>query len=322
MKQINYKFVDIVSLLFLLVLLFSNFLAFLYITKGNFVFSFIISFFIAILYFFIVQKMRDNKEAMVRQNYKHSSIIFIVFFTVLSFVSFISMSHFLNVEFKAKTQIQNETKQKIQLLEDLVATYNTRSKEDIQNYESNLSTLLSQYKKNPNKKLRDSLEESPYNFSNTLLNNRSEINIPEVIKAVITPLQTKVDGNKKYLKDNISENNEKFAKVFQNWQRLSVMNTYSNLNSYMDENVKRVNEKLAELPLNKEPIQVKFNTNQLPLDSPTQLAKIYKPNYTFTFIIILLIHLGILLAFILDKTRVGTKIQLSEQAQKLVREID
>ena len=90
----------------------------------------------------------------------------------------------------------------------------------------------------------------------------------------------------------------------------------------MDENVKRVNEKLAELPLNKEPIQVKFNTNQLPLDSPTQLAKIYKPNYTFTFIIILLIHLGILLAFLVDPIRSLVKIELSDVAKELAIEIN
>ena len=139
MKQKNYAFVDIVSGIFLLVLFFSNFLALLYITDGNIVFSGLISFFIAVLYFFVVEQMRKNKEALIRQGYKHFSLLFVVFFTVLSFCSFILMSHFINVEFNAKKQVQEEAKQKIQLVNNFVSEYDRRSNTDLQNFESSLA---------------------------------------------------------------------------------------------------------------------------------------------------------------------------------------
>ena len=139
MKQDNYTFVDIVSGVFLLVLFFSNFLALLYITEGNMVFSGLISFFIAVLYYFTVELMRKNKEALIRQGFKHFSLLFIGFFLLLSLVSFILMSHFLNVEFNAKEKVQKEAQQKLQLVSDFVAEYDKRSKTDLDDYESNLA---------------------------------------------------------------------------------------------------------------------------------------------------------------------------------------
>lgn len=289
MKQKNYAFVDIVSGIFLLVLFFSNFLALLYITDGNIVFSGLISFFIAVLYFFVVEQMRKNKEALIRQGYKHFSLLFVGFFTVLSFCSFILMSHFINVEFNAKKQVQEEAKQKIQLVNDLVTEYDRRSNTDLQNYQS------------------------------TLANNKPQ----SIVNATVRPYALRVDNTNEFLNTELTKNNEKFLKVFQNWNRLSIMKTYTNLNQYVDESLKLVNDKLAELPVDKSPIELTiFNKNQLPLNSPSELNKLYPPKYGFTLVILLIIHLGILLAYFLQETRdPSEKFELSVQARKLVREI-
>lgn len=289
MKQKNYAFVDIVSGIFLLVLFFSNFLALLYITDGNIVFSGLISFFIAVLYFFVVEQMRKNKEALIRQGYKHFSLLFVGFFTVLSFCSFILMSHFINVEFNAKKQVQEEAKQKIQLVNDLVTEYDRRSRTDLQNYQS------------------------------TLANNKPQ----SIVTATVRPYALKVDNTNEFLNTELTKNNEKFLKVFQNWNRLSIMKTYTNLNQYVDESLKLVNDKLAELPVDKSPIELTiFNKNQLPLNSPSELNQFYPPKYGFTLVILLIIHLGILLAYFLQETRdPSEKFELSVQARKLVREI-
>ena len=289
MKQKNYAFVDIVSGIFLLVLFFSNFLALLYITDGNIVFSGLISFFIAVLYFFVVEQMRKNKEALIRQGYKHFSLLFVVFFTVLSFCSFILMSHFINVEFNAKKQVQEEAKQKIQLVNNFVSEYDRRSNTDLQNFESSLA------KKQPQ----------------------------AIVDATVRPYALKVVKTNKILNTELTKNNDKFDKVFQNWNRLSIMKTYTNLNQYVDKSLKLVNDKLAELPVNKSAIELSpFNKNQLPLNSPSELNKLYPPKYGFTLVILLIIHLGILLAYFLQETRdPSEKFELSVQARKLVREI-
>ncbi len=324
MKQKNYNFVDIVSGIFLLVLLFSSFLALLYITEGNFVFSGLGSILLIILYFFTIQKMKDNKEALVRQGYVHSSLIFYFFFAMLAFVSFILMSHFLNVEFNAKEQVQKETAEKLQLVNDMVSAYERRSNTDIGNFDSELNSKLNEYigRNTTNSKrlaLKQELQAAPFNISENILNNLGDIN--KTSAAMVSPLQTKVKNTSIYLKSNLTDNNDKFAAVFNNWQRLSVMKTYANLNSYVEESLQTVNEKLAELPLNKTPIQVNYSKAQLPLNNPIELGKQFSPKYGFTLIVILIINLGVLLSFFLHKTRGNSTVKLSETALKLVREI-
>lgn len=291
MKQENYNFVDIVSGVFLLILFFSNFLALLYITEGNMAFSGLISFFIAALYYFTVELMRKNKEALIRQSFKHFSLLFTGFFLLLSLVSFILMSHFLNVEFNAKDKVQQEAKNKLQLVTDFVAKYENRSKTDLENYQSNLTL---------------------------------QGNTKFMINASARPYQIKVDKSKIYLNKELTKNNEKFNKVFQNWKRLSIMKTYTNLNLYVKQSKEIVDKKLSELPVDKSPIPLsKLPNNTLPLNNPFKLSVLYPPNYGFTIAILIFLHFGILLSFFLTKTRgQGVKFELSPQASKLVREIN
>jgi hypothetical protein len=292
MKQENYKFVDLVSGVFLLILFFFNFLALLYMFEGNMVFSGLLSFFITTLYYFVVEQMRKNKESLIRQGFKHFSLLFISFFLLLSFVSFILMSHVINVEFNAKQDIQEEAQQKLQLVTDFVTLYESRSSTDLADYQSQLSLKYTQ----------------------------------DIVIGKVNIYQTRVNNSKLFLKNELTKNNEKFNKVFQNWQRLNLMKTYTNLNQYLDKSEDIVNKKLKELPLNKSPLHIErnFNSiNQLPLNDVLKLSKFYPPKYGFTFLVILVVHLGILLSFFLTKTRgPGTKFELSIQAKKLVREIN
>jgi hypothetical protein len=288
MKQENHFFIDLVSGIFLLILFFSNFLALLYITEGNMVFSGLISFFIAVLYYFTVELMKKNKESLIRQGFKHFSLLFIGFFLLLSLVSFILMAHFLNVEFNAKEKVQQEAQQKLQLVSDFVAEYDNRSQTDLDDYSSSLN--------------------EPQN----------------IVLAKVGVYDKKVAASKIFLKKELTKNNEKFNKVFQNWQRMSVMKTYTNLNEYIKKSKEIVDKKLAELPVNKAPIKrSQLPENSLPLNNPFQLNDEYPPNYGLTIGVLLFLHIGILLSYFLTKTRgSGVKFELSTQASKLVREIN
>ena len=62
MKQENFLFVDVVSSIFLLILMMGNFMGLLYITSGNYAISLLISLFIVVCYYFIIQVLKKNKE--------------------------------------------------------------------------------------------------------------------------------------------------------------------------------------------------------------------------------------------------------------------
>ena len=106
MKQQNFLFVDLVSSIFLLVILIGNFMGLLYITDGSVVISILASLFLVVCYFFVVQQLKKNKEAMIKKNFLDFSLLFWAFFLMLGFVSFTLMSHFINVEYNCKEKHQ------------------------------------------------------------------------------------------------------------------------------------------------------------------------------------------------------------------------
>ena len=112
MKQQNFLFVEIVSSIFLLILLIGNFLGLLYITDGNIVISMLSSMFLVVCYFFAILFLKKNKEQMMKHKFLHSSLLFWFFFIILGAASFFLMSHFITIEYQCKQQVQNEAKQK------------------------------------------------------------------------------------------------------------------------------------------------------------------------------------------------------------------
>lgn len=236
---------------------------------------------------------------MYKKNFLHPSAIFWIFFLVLGFVSFNLMSHFINVEYNCKNEIKKEATTKIKLVDNIATIYKKRAKEDIQNFGSLLKNKLRDYSDTPNKSLRNELSLAPYNVESSVLNNPKYINVNEVANAKVNPYQIKIDKNISNINKTISLNNKNYQSVFDNWKRLSIVATYSKLNEYVEDNVKSINSKIAELPLNKKEINVEFDKKQLPLNSPSKLNAIpkYKPNYLIPTIAIILTHLFILIPF-------------------------
>jgi hypothetical protein len=297
MKQQNFLFVDIISSIFLLIILIGNFMGLLYITDGNLVISMLGSMFLVVCYFFVVQLLKKNKELMYKKNFLHPSAIFWIFFLVLGFVSFNLMSHFINVEYNCKNEIKKEATTKIKLVDSIATIYKKRSREDIQNFEAELKSNLTNYKNSKSNTLRNKLRLAPFNVEPSVLNNPDYIDNNQVANAKVNPYQIKIDNNIKNIDKTISLNNKNYQSVFDNWKRLSIVATYAKLNQYVENNVKSINSKIAELPLNKTEIVVSFNKKQLPLNSPSKLNLEYKPNYLIPTIVIILTHLFILIPF-------------------------
>lgn len=303
MKQQNYLFVDIISSIFLLLLLIGNFMGLLYITEGNLVISMLISIFLVVCYFFVVLLLKKNKEVMVRKNFLHPSLLFWVFFLILGYASFNLMSHFINIEFNCKNKIVAEATQKIKLVDSLSDTYKKRSKDDVQNFEAQLKTKLTAYKTTKNIILRNQLVREPFRVDNNVLSNPEFINVEAVANAKVNPYLLKIDKNNQNIQQTILLNSKKYQSVFDNWKRLSLMKTYSVLNQYVDQSNKLINSKIEELPLDKTPIVVPPGKKLLPLNNPAELNKQFPPNYTLPLIIIAIVHLFILIPFFFHKVR-------------------
>jgi hypothetical protein len=137
----------------------------------------------------------------------------------------------------------------------------------------------------------------------SVLDNPAFINVNEVANAKVTPYATKIDANIKNIQKNINDARPKYQSVFDNWKRFSLVETYAKLNQYVNDNVTLINAKIAELPLDKTPIIVNFDKNQLPLKSPSELNILYKPNYWIPTIFIILTHLFLLIPFLTEKIK-------------------
>lgn len=303
MKQQNFLFVDIVSSIFLLVILIGNFMGLLYITDGNFVVSILGSLFLVICYFFVVQLLKKNKEEMLKNNFLHGSLLFWAFFIALGYVSFYLMSHFINIEYNCKQEIKTEATSKITIVDSIASVYKKRAKDDVQNFEAELKTKLTQYKASKSSALKNQLANEPYFIDNIALNTPSYIDVNQVAAAKVVPYQLKIEKNYQNIDKTISLNSKKYQSIFDNWKRLSLVATYSKLNQYVDDNIKLINSKISELPLDKSEIQVDFDKKQLPLNSPNKLNKRFPPEITLPLIIIIVIHLFILIPFLSHKVR-------------------
>lgn len=305
MKQQNFLFVDIISSIFLLIILIGNFMGLLYISDGSIPLSLLGSMFLVVCYFFTIQQLKKNKEVMFRKNFLHASLVFWLFFLMLSIVSFNLMSHFINIEYNCKDQIRIEASTKIKLVDSIAEVYKKRAKEDIQNFEAELKSNLTDYKNSKSSTLRNKLRLAPFNVEPSVLNNSEGIDTYQVANAKVNPYQIKIDNNIKNIDKTISLNNKNYQSVFDNWKRLSIVTTYAKLNKYVENSKKLINSKIAELPLNKTEIKVDFDPKQLPLNNPSQLNIEYKPNYLIPTIFIILTHLFILIPFFTWKIKGG-----------------
>ena len=305
MKQQKFLFVELVSPIFLLILLISNFLGLLYILEGNIVFSMLGSIFMVICYYFDIQLLKKNKEAMLRRKYIHYSLLFWVFFILLGFVSFILMAHFINIEFTCKEQIKSEATRKINLVDSIAGEYKIRAKSDVQSFNAVLKSKLLKYQQNSNDVfVKMDLATYPFSIKNEVLLDPN-MRVDDVTNATVAPWELIIENNIKNLDTTITRNSGKFQSIFDNWKRLSLVSSYTKLNEYVDENLKMINSKLKDLPMNDSLINLSYNKSQLPLNSPIKLYRLYSPNLSIPFIVILVIHLFILIPFFTEKIRGG-----------------
>lgn len=302
-KQDHFAFVDVISLIFLVVLFMGNFYGLLYLTSGSILISFLISALIIILYYTLIQILKRNKQSMVTQHYRTPFSLLFLIFGILAIGSFVLMSHALNVEMNAKPKVQAEVAQEIAQVEKLSSVYQEHVKKNLQDYEGELTKLLSEYKKKRTATLKDALSTDPYTIDPQILASFSKnIDVAELAKAKIQPYRVKAQENEKDITTRITQA-QQFNKAFEEWKWLRVTSDYKKLNQYITESYSLVNEKLSQLPMQEEPLTYAGAPKGLPLDSFWQLNKHYTPNYLIPLLVVAAIHLFILIPYFTYKVR-------------------
>lgn len=304
MKQKEFLFVDIVSSIFLILILFSNFLSLNYITEGSITVSIIISIVIVLCYFFIVDLLKKNKEMLYKSKMMHFSSMFVMMFIGLFAISFYLMQHLINIEVNCKDAIKQEAESKLSQVDALVELYKNQSSIDFQDLGATLKTKLIEFKNSPSSTtLYNELKDSPYFIDEGILNNPTNINVDDVTSSAISPLSLKIQNNIKNLDSTVTLNLDKQRDIFRNWKRMSLISAYDELNNYVATAQITVDSMLLELPINKNKSNLILDKSKLPLDTPSELNSKFKPNFMVSFITVLIVHSFILIPFFTTKIR-------------------
>jgi hypothetical protein len=302
MKQEKFMFVDIVSAIFLLVILVANFLGLLYITEGNAIISLLISLFLVVCYFFVIKLLKANKEVMFKNKFVDKTMIFWGFFLFLSVSSFALITHLINVEYNTKSLIQKDVKTKIQIVNETFENYKKIAKVDIQDYQGNLKNKLRTYEVEGDTEVKNVLLSPPYSLSPSVFQNRN-INESKITEAAMRPLESATEKNIAVLEKKIEPEQKELAVVFEDWQRFRLMSKYKDLNTYVANSVNAINQNVQKLPYSNAPLQVEVDDSQLPLNQPVELYEKFKPSLMIPSAVVLVTHLFILIPFFTKSVR-------------------
>ncbi|MEP6262019.1 MAG: hypothetical protein ABJ092_10610 [Gillisia sp.] len=231
------------------------------------------------------------------------NIILWIFFIVLSFGTFALTTHFLNVEFNSKAEIQKDAQKKLAVVDLALTDYKKRANTDLQNYEGELKNKLQDYKKSPNTDVKQELLGKPFSLSPTAIQYSYNINIDQVSNAAVSPLKTVTTKNIDNLDTNLKKGNKKYSDVFENWKRIQLMSKYSELNDHVNNSVAEVNANIQKLPFQNQPIAIPASNPILPINNPVELYNKFQPDLLLPSAVVLLTHAFILIPFFTEKVR-------------------
>ena len=299
-------FVSILTFIFLVFIMLADFLGALYITDGNIALSIVISAIVVICYFYVIALLVSNKEAMVKNNYKHYSLLFWAFYLCLGLGSFYFMNHFFNVEINCKETVKKEALDRLQLLHTISDEYETRLNNDLNKLEINTNLKLNEFQNHPNnRRLRSELEGAPYFISSTTLSDPYNMNVFAISQVSLNGVKEKYKTFTEMLTKNVNNTDSIYRPVFDNWRRLSLMSGLNDVDAFLKQTKDSINVKLAELPFNKDTLSVNVHTELTPLNNPSKIKELHpNSNSLLSILIILVIHVFLLIPFFLQEIRV------------------
>ncbi|WKK60380.1 MULTISPECIES: hypothetical protein [unclassified Sphingobacterium] len=308
MKQDNFLFVDIVSSIFLLILLLGNFLGLMYLSDANFLISLVASLFVVICYYFILQLLKRNKERMANKGYKDSGMWLFLVFILFGVFSFVCITHLYNIETNVKGVIQKEAKTALDEVTIASYSYDTIANDALQTFEAKFKNKLQGYKNTRTNNLRNELSNPPYQLPESILNSPSRsIDVAASTNAILQGYKVKARENKKEIDSLYINKLDADAKSILAWDRMNISQSYANLSKHLEAIEKNINAKINELPAKKKGIEFNKTMDDLPLNNPIRLAKLFRPEYLLPAIAVIVMHLFILIPFFTYKIRMYSK---------------
>lgn len=309
-----FSFVSIISLIFLMILFVGNFMGLLYILEGNFALAFLGSLLLLILYIFIIRVLVEHKQEMRDRPFNHFSYIFWVFYLLLASASFLLLVHFVNIEYNAKDSIKESAFEKINVVDKALSDFEKEISIGRSTFETKFQRKLYDYKQTGDPGLYAELQRNPYDIDERFIRDREYINVNSTVNRYMGTLNEKADMDLKMTDSIMRKNNLKYQSVFNNWERLSLMDTYSGLNKYIDDTERDLNTRLNQFPFQTRDISIEYDKAMLPLNNPIQLINRYNPDFAIPVSVVLIIHFFLILPFVFKPIRVYSKESKSKDA--------
>lgn len=301
-KQENFTFVDVVSLIFLLLLFVGNFVGALFLFSNLWV-AVGIGLLIFLGYYGIIRLLKRNKQTLVSKHYKTPLSVLFVGFLLLALASGVLTAHTINIQTNVKEKVQAEAQEKIAQVADLFAIYRDAEEASMQQYHGQLERLLKAYKKKPNHGLEDQLLAPPYEIDEQTLADIKHNSIKDIIASRKGAYELKIREHFDQL-NQIMAKDRAYAENFKHWNWFKVATDYQELNQFVQQSYDEVGQMLAALPFPAEaPLSLEMDNTRLPLDSFTELNEQYSPNYLLIVGVFVVIHFFILIPYFLYKVR-------------------
>ncbi|RKW12475.1 MAG: hypothetical protein D8H93_15145 [Capnocytophaga sp.] len=301
-KQENFTFVDVVSLIFLLLLFVGNFVGALFLFS-NFWVAVGIGLLIFLGYYGIIRLLKRNKQTLVSKHYKTPLSVLFVGFLLLALASGVLTAHTINIQTNVKEKVQAEAQEKIAQVADLFAIYRDAEEASMQQYHGQLERLLKAYKKKPTHGLEDQLLAPPYEIDEQTLADIKHNSIKDIIASRKGAYELKIREHFDQL-NQIMAKDRAYAENFKHWNWFKVATDYQELNQFVQQSYDEVGQMLAALPFPAEaPLSLEMDNTRLPLDSFTELNEQYSPNYLLIVGVFVVIHFFILIPYFLHKVR-------------------
>jgi hypothetical protein len=274
----------------------------LYITRGNDVTSIVMSLLVALCFFGVVQALIFFKAKANRKKISLPEIALLLVYLIITLLVSPVILHFLNTEFALKDKIKDIGNSKLNAIEQMVTDYEDQVRRDTALIRTTISTELTSYFNIPKTDFVNrgtyeaKLKSPPFNIDfsgkglpDDLLKNR-----------LYTQTSQSVASNYKRLTNilnTVKPENEAFVAdarwIIDDWVRRRLNRTYYEIDDRMAENLEKLKAVKPDFDFQAR------EAEELPLDKPLDLIRLYQPNWLLSISMMLLLHFLLLAPYIL-----------------------
>jgi hypothetical protein len=304
----NFKILILLSQgLGLLGTLIGVFLGSFYWLNGSIIFAGLISMVSVGAMYFLVDQFCKAKIDRPRSGYPNKVLLMFGIYGVFSILVSFMVLHFYNVEFLEKAELITKGTEKITGLNRIYNAFTSKSTTWTEDFHADLENVVKDLQNGRNVDGNTTiLISKPYNFEKIDIDNWKGVrgsNLTKKINAskdeyntTINSITTNRLGDSSYFDEN--------RNIIENWNRLSLINTFNDLDTRIKDDYRYLEKQLAEFTQNEETaleVNIGLLTEPTLISNPKLLAQKHKG--VSTLLVLLGFQLLILLPFLLTPGR-------------------